>query len=88
MEADENYFEALLGMVLSYNGKKSWDNAIEYSEKALQVRENAFEVFYELGIAYKGKRDNAKACENFKKVTGGPRLENAKHEINVELKCK
>ena len=87
LEADENYFEALLGMVLSNNGKRSWDNAIEYSEKALQVRENASEVFYELGLAYQGKNDRAKACENFRKVTSGPRLENAKHKIEVELRC-
>ena len=87
LEADDNNFEALLGMVLSYNGKKSWDDAIAYSEKALQIRENAYEVFYELGLSYKGKNDKAKACENLRKVTSGPRLENAKHEINVVLKC-
>ena len=87
LDADENYFEALLGMVLSNNGKRSWDDAIAFAERAIQVRENAFEVFYELGLAYKGKNDRTKACENFRKVTSGPRLENAKHEIEVVLRC-
>ena len=85
-ETDENYFEALHGLAMSYNDKKSWDNAIQHSEKALQLRDDV-NIYWELGVAYKGKNDKAKACENFKKVTSGPRMENAKHEINVVLKC-
>jgi len=87
VEVDENYFEAFLGLAMSFNARRSWDNAILNAEKALQIRETSDVVFWELGVAYKGKNDRAKACENFRKVTSGPRLENAKHEIEVVLKC-
>jgi len=86
-EVDDNYFEAFLGLAMSFNARRSWDNAILNAEKALQIRESADVVFWELGVAYKGKNDRTRACENFRKVTGGPRLENAKHEIEVVLKC-
>ena len=87
LEVDDAYFEAYFGLASSYNSKKNWDDAILNLEKALQIKED-FNAYYELGVAYAGKKDNAKACENFKKVTSGSALEGAKYQIEHVLKCK
>jgi tetratricopeptide (TPR) repeat protein len=72
-----------------YNSKKNWDNAISNGEKALELNPKATDgIYYELGLAYTGKNNTAKACECFKKVENEPYLKGAKHYIEVTLKCK
>ena len=86
LEADEEHFESLLGLALANNAKRNWDEAIAFGQRALQVREEST-VYWEIGRAYQGKGDTARACENLRKVTDGPRLENARHEIQHVLRC-
>ena len=86
IEVDDNFFEAYQFLIISYNGKSSWDNAIAYSAKALQIKEEP-RIFYELGVAYYGKKDNARACENFRKVKSGDQVVNARKYVTEILKC-
>jgi len=88
IEADDTYFDAYYALSSCYNNKKSFDNAIAACEKALQIKTEGLDgVYYELGTAYAGKNNNAKACEYFKKVGEGPFLAGAKYQIETALKC-
>jgi len=86
LEADENHFESLLGLAIAQNAKRNWDDAIAAALRAIEIREDS-SLFWELGVAYQGKNDRVKACESLRKVTDGPRLENAKHQIEHVLRC-
>ena len=89
IEFDDRYFDAYFAIADCYNSKKSWDNAIVYCEKALQIKETGLDgIYYQLGTAYAGKNDKAKACENFKKVGEGNFLAGAKYQIEHALKCQ
>ena len=88
IEADDTYFDAYYALSSCYNNKKSFDNAIAACEKALLIKTEGLDgVYYELGTAYAGKNNNAKACEYFKKVGEGPFLAGAKYQIETALKC-
>lgn len=68
----------------------SADDAIALLQKASELggsEEDASQIAYELGKAYKKKGDNSTACSSFAKVTAGPYVESAKYERDVELKC-
>ena len=72
-----------------FNSKKNWDSAITNGEKALDLNPKTTDgIYYELGTAYAGKNNTAKACEYFKKVENEPYLKGAKYQIEVALKCK
>jgi len=88
IEIDESLFDAYFALTGSYNGKQNWDNAIATGEKALTLKDSGLDgVYYELGTAYAGKKNNAKACECFKKVGPGNFFEGAKYQIETALKC-
>ena len=88
IEADESNFDAYFALTGSYNGKQSWDNAISTGEKALTIKDSGLDgVYYELGTAFAGKKNNSKACEYFKKVGPGNFLQGAKYQIETALKC-
>ena len=92
LEIDDTNADAYYSLATSYNEKKSWDNVISNAEKALELRSGADQksldgIYYQLGTAYAGKKDNAKACECFKKVGDGPFYANAKYQIETALKC-
>ncbi len=93
VEADDTFADAYYRLASCYNNNKSWDNAITNAEKALQLKAGADAkaldgIYYELGTAYAGKKDNGKACDAFKKVTSEPYLKAAKYQIETALKCK
>lgn len=93
VDADDTYADAYYRMSSCYNNKSSWDNAITNGEKALELRAGSDSkvtdgIYYELGTAYAGKKDNGKACESFKKVVNEPYLKGAKYQIETALKCK
>lgn len=92
IEVDNTNPTAYYALASCYNAKKNFDNAIASGEKAAELMGSgakiADAVYYELGLAYVGKKDNGKACENFKKVAAEPYLKGAKHYIDVTLKCK
>lgn len=69
------------------------DLAIENINKAMELEkgttpEDKAKYYFELGNAYKAKKDTVKACEAFKNAKYGKYIENAKYEIEVTLKCK
>ena len=94
INADNDFADAYYAMSSCYNSKKDWDKAISSGDKALQLKTAAGAdskaldpIYYELGTAYAGKKDNGKACEAFKKVANEPFLKGAKYQIETALKC-
>jgi len=92
VEVDNENADAYYALASCYNNKKSWDDAISKCEIALQLKSGGDSkaldpIYYELGTAYAGKKDNGKACEYFKKVGEGPFLAGAKYQIETALKC-
>ena len=83
--------DVLAYLAKAYNGVSQWDKAIEIANKGIAVEEDVPEkeakFWFEIGLAYKGKSDKTNACEAFKKAMVGQYLENAKYEIDVDLKC-
>jgi len=89
VEVDNGHFDSLYGLASSYNALRRWDDAIGISEQALQVEGIRTDPFYfEMGTAFAGKNDNARACENFRKVTEEAFLESAKFQIENVLRCR
>lgn len=93
VEVDNQNADAFYAMAGCYNSKKNFDQAIASCEKALELRagaeSKAFDpIYYELGTAYAGKKDNGKACDCFKKIVNEPFLASAKYQIETALKCK
>lgn len=88
---DESNKDVLAYLAKGYNGLSEWDKAIEAANKGIEAEEDVPEkeakFWFEVGIAYKGKGDKTNACESFKKAMVGQYLENAKYEIEVDLKC-
>ena len=93
VEVDENNSDALYSLSACYNSKKGWDDAISSGERALELRKGGDAkaldgVYYQLGTAYAGKNNTAKACEYFKLIANEPFLAGAKYQIETALKCK
>jgi tetratricopeptide (TPR) repeat protein len=88
---DENNKDVLAFLAKAYNGLSKWDNAIEAANKGIALEEDVAEkeakFWFEAGLAFKGKGDKPSACEAFKKAMVGQYTENAKYEIEVDLKC-
>lgn len=88
---DENHVETLYWLTSVYNKQGKYDNAITAINKAIGLAQGSDEkkarLYYELGTAYKGKRDTAKACAAFKKAKFGKYIESANYEITEVLKC-
>jgi len=87
----ENNIESLYWLSSAYNKQGKYDLAITTINKAISLEkggnEKAARLYYELGTAYKGKRDTGKACEAFKKAKFGKYIESATYEITEVLKC-
>ncbi|TSA33332.1 MAG: hypothetical protein D4R64_14370 [Porphyromonadaceae bacterium] len=88
---DETNKDVLVYLAKAYNGVSQWDKAIETANKGIAIEEDVPEkeakFWFEIGFAYKGKGDKTNACESFKKAMVGQYVENAKYEIEVDLKC-
>ena len=88
---DETSKDAIAYLAKAYNGTSQWDKAIETANKGITLEEDVPEkeakFWFEIGLAYKGKGEKANACDSFKKAMVGQYLENAKYEIEVDLKC-
>lgn len=88
---DETNKDVLIYLAKAYNGVSQWDKAIEAGNKGIALEEDVPEkeakFWFEIGLAYKGKGDKPNACDSFKKAMVGQYLENAKYEIEVDLKC-
>ncbi len=83
--------DAIAYLAKAYNGLSQWDKAIETANKGIAIEEDVPEkeakFWFEVGLAYKGKGDKTNACASFKKAMVGQYMENAKYEIEVDLKC-
>jgi len=93
VEIDNQNSTAYYSLAVCHNEKKSWDSAIANLEKALEFRADRDRwsldgAHFQLGTAYAGKKDNAKACEYFKKIGEGNFQASAKYQIETVLKCK
>jgi len=88
---DETNKDVLAYLAKAYNGASKWDNAIDVANKGIAIEEDVPEkeakFWFEVGVAYKGKGDKTNACESFKKAMFGQYVDNAKYEIEVDLKC-
>jgi tetratricopeptide (TPR) repeat protein len=91
LKYDETSKDAIAYLAKAYNGTSQWDKAIETANKGIALEEDVPEkeakFWFEIGLAYKGKGEKANACDSFKKAMVGQYLENAKYEIEVDLKC-
>ncbi|NOX86154.1 MAG: tetratricopeptide repeat protein [Chlorobi bacterium] len=80
--------EAYFYLAIAYNKLKKYDDAITAANKAIEMKQNdKSDIYFQLGLAYEGKGNTAKACSSFKKVTSGDNVEAAKYEMTQKLKC-
>lgn len=82
---------AYLILCVSYNSQNKFDQAIEAAKQgiALETKPDKISDFYfQIGKSYEGKKDNANACANYKKVTSGPNKPAAAYQMTTVLKCK
>jgi tetratricopeptide (TPR) repeat protein len=89
---DEKSATAHYILASAYNMEKEYDKAIASAEEALKYEKDdparQAKIYYELGIAYAARSDNANACEAFKKSAIGPFQEAAEYQIKQVLKCE
>ncbi len=75
---------AQMMLIQAYNNSKSYDNVISKGPAALAAQtdaKQACDIYYMIGQAYENKNNNAKAIENYKKVTSGNSVSLAKERI-------
>lgn len=84
--ANPNNPRALYHLAIVSNKTVQYDNAIEYSEKALLHEKEAVwisAINFELGTAYQNSAAYDQACETLKKVTEEPFLTRAEKKIGA-----
>lgn len=72
-------------MGVSYSQIKDYKNAISALEKSISLKASD-QVYYYLGAAYQSSGNNAKACQNYKKVSD-PKL-SANAQAQMKVVCK
>ena len=89
---DEKNATAHYILASAYNAQSKWDNAIASANEALKYEKDdagkEAKIYYELGIAYAAKSDNANACAAYKKSAIGPFQQAAEYQIKQVLKCE
>ncbi len=85
--ADAHYRKAEI-----YNERGRWDDALRHASRALELETGGVtdraKIYFELGVAYKGKGDVPNACEAFENARYGDFTDPANHELQFELKCE
>ncbi len=79
-------------LALAYNALKNWGKATEAAQAGLDLTaaessDTKAKFYFEMGNAYKGAGDNAKACEAYSNAKFGKFVENATYELTTVLKC-
>ena len=75
---------AQLMLIQAYNNMERYDDIISKGPAAAAAQtdaKNKSDIYYMIGIAYYNKQQNDKALENFKKVTTGNNISQAKERI-------
>lgn len=89
---DEKSATAHYILASAYNTQKEYDKAIAAANEALKYEKDdagkEAKIYYELGIAYAAKSDNANACAAYKKAAVGPFQQAAEYQIKQVLKCE
>jgi tetratricopeptide (TPR) repeat protein len=80
-------------LAVIYNKQSKWDEAVEASNKALELFTDQgttkdAKIYYELGNAYYGKGDNAAACDAYSKANKGDYAQAAEYQIKHVVKCQ
>lgn len=93
LKYDDKSSEAYLGLAASCNKLSKFDEAVDAINKALPLLEgtsdsNKAPYYFALGNAFIGKKDNANACDAFKKAAFGTFKEAADYQIKEVLKCQ
>ncbi|MDR1198158.1 MAG: tetratricopeptide repeat protein [Prevotellaceae bacterium] len=76
---------AYLILGVSYSQLKQYKNAVDALEKCIALKESA-QTYYYLAAAYQQSGNNAKACQNYKKVND-PKL-GANAQAQMKIVCK
>ncbi|MDR3287042.1 MAG: tetratricopeptide repeat protein, partial [Prevotellaceae bacterium] len=76
---------AYLIMGVGYYNLKQFKNAIDALEKGISLKESD-QAYYYLGASYQGNNNNAKACQNYKKVSDPKLSVNAQAQMKVVCK--
>lgn len=83
--------DLLFYYAVGYNAEQKYDQAIVAAEKAIVLgasnKENVAKYNFEIGTAWYGKKDNAKACEYYKLANFGKTALRAEPMLK-SLKCK
>ncbi len=84
-DSQGNYLSALI-----YNANKKYKKVVEVLANVEKVTDKDMKanMYFELGNAYAGMKNNAKACESFKKAVKGPNGKAAEYQMKQVLKCK
>ncbi|MDR2652560.1 MAG: tetratricopeptide repeat protein [Prevotellaceae bacterium] len=77
---------AYLILGVSYSQLKQYKNAVDALEKCVALKESA-QAYYYLAAAYQQSGNNAKACQNYKKVNDPKLSANAQAQMKA-LGCK
>ena len=76
--------QAYMLLLQTANNSKNYNKVIEFGDKAATAQTDAAlksTAYFFVGAAYDNKGDQAKAIENYKKVTAGPNVAAAKSQI-------
>ncbi|MDR1553552.1 MAG: tetratricopeptide repeat protein [Prevotellaceae bacterium] len=76
---------AYLILGVSYSQLKQYKNAIDALEKCIALKDSA-QAYYFLAAAYQQSGNNAKACQNYKKVNDTKLSANAQAQMKVVCK--
>jgi tetratricopeptide (TPR) repeat protein len=85
-EYNAEYDNAYLILGVCYSQLKQYKNAVEALEKCVALKESA-QAYYNLAAAYQQSGNNAKACQNYKKVNDPKLGANAQAQMKA-LGCK
>ena len=91
LEYDSSSEDAYFRMAEAYNGQQKWQEAVNASEKALELsnggRSDKAKIYFALGTARQGLGNRADACSAFDNAAYGTFKSNAEHKMEFELKC-
>ena len=80
--------QAYFFAAVAYNNLSQFQKAVDAGNNAVaKEKESKSNIYFELGKAYEGLGNSAKACSSYKNVTDGPNVEAAKYKMTQELKC-